>query len=410
MRDRLTTLSALGVAALALSLLAGVPLAQEGDRPMDVARAKELSTRNNGMGISLFKALHEKGRNTFISPTSIAIALQWASLAAEGETKAEMLKMLGVTDLDLKAGNRSLLDLLANRSDVTLNCANSIWSDDKRVKMNDEFVKDAGTFFDAEARNADFSNAKTVEDINAWVSGKTSSKIPKFLDKIDPDVICYLINAVYFKGTWTVKFDKKDTKEGDFTLADGSKKKMAMMELKDEFNFYFGDDCAAVRLNLGKDKKAAMWFVLPAEDKNLDEFIGELTTAQVDQWRAKCAQKDGETKGVVTIPRFKLGYKKTLNDALKAQGMPRAFDQTKAQFPKLGTTGQNIFIGRVLHEAVLEVNEEGAEAAAATAVETHTLSAPETFTVNRPFLFFVTDEITGSILFMGAAHNPEVLK
>lgn len=397
-----------GGLAVAFALIAGAPVAaQEPGKPADLERARELAQRNNETGIALLKAVHGKGKDTFISPASIAIALQWASLAADGETLAEMLRALRVEKLDVRTSNRSLLNALGGRTDIRLDIADSMWFDRRRLTVGAGFLKDSRDFFDAEAHEADFADPATTKLINAWVEKKTSGKIPELLGAIPADAILYLINAVYFKGTWTTTFDKELTKEGDFTRQGGEKKKLPFMKAKRDFEYFEAGGTAAVRLPFGKDMKASMWVVLPPADASLDDLVGRLAIGDLKTWGERAAMREG----VVRLPRFKLRWKATLNDGLATLGMKRAFSPETAEFPGLGKAGGGrIFISRVLHEAVVEVNEEGAEAAAATAVEFGVESEPPPpfrFEADRPFLFLIVDDVTGAILFLGAAHDPE---
>jgi len=400
-----TIAAAMATALLAASMYTGIS-AKEEPRKVDKA-AVDLATADNGFGLDTFKKLHKEGENTFISPTSIATAMQMARQAAGGDTRAEMDKAMGLTGMDVPGANKALISELNQRKGVKLALANSLCADPTRVTMNEEYVKEVATSFDSEARAADFADPKTLEAVNGWISDKTNKLIPNMLDEIPASTLCMLINAIYFKGDWTDKFDKKDTKEADFHLSDGSKKTVQMMSRKDDIAY--GEDTQAqfVKLPYGQDEQTAMWVVLPKEGTSLDTLVSELDAAKLKGWKGKAWEREGTLK----LPRFKLKYNKKLNETLKELGINKAFKMGEADFTRLGQSHLGpIFIGFVLHEAVVIVNEEGTEAAAATIVGTCGGGAPPkpfSMTCDRPFLFLITDEPTGAIMFIGTCYNPD---
>lgn len=409
MKTRLTTLcAALATALLAGSFLAGGVSAGEKEKMKQPPEAAvKLAKADNAFGLKLFKKLHKDGKNTFISPTSIATAMQMAGQAAGGDTRAEMDKAMGLDGIDALESNKALMAELQSRQGVKLAIANSIWADPSRVSMNPEYVKEVQDYFAAEARVEDFSNPETLDVINGWIAGKTNDLIKDMLDKIDPSTISYLINAIYFKGDWTDKFKKEDTRDADFHLADGSTKQVKLMSRKDEIKYAEDDKAQIACLPYGKDGNSAMWIVLPKEGTSLDSLVTGLSEDQLKGWQKRAWEREGTLK----LPRFKLRYKETLNDCLQGVGIVKAFDVGQADFKRMGESKLGpIFIGRVLHEAVVIVNEEGTEAAAATIVEMKAGGMPPkpwTMTCDRPFLFFITDEPTGAILFMGTCYNPD---
>lgn len=409
MKTRLANLSAaLATALLAGSFLAGSISAGEKEKikpPSDAA--VKLANADNAFGLKLFKKLHKEGSNTFISPTSIATAVQMAGQAAAGDTRAEMDKAMELAGINTLEANKDLMAELQSRHGVKLAMANSIWADPSRINMNPEYVKEVQDYFSAEARVEDFSDPKTKDVINSWIAGKTNDLIKDMLDGINPNTVTYLINAIYFKGDWTDKFKKENTKDADFNLADGSTKPIKLMSRKDEIKYAEDDKAQIACLPYGKDGNSAMWIVLPKEGTSLDALVTDLSEKQIRDWQKRAWEREGTLK----LPRFKLRFKKELNDCMKDVGIEAAFDMGKADFTRMGESKLGpIFIGRVLHEAVVIVNEEGTEAAAATIIEMKAGSAPPkpfSMTCDRPFLFFITDEPTGAILFMGTCYNPD---
>ena len=404
-----SSMSKLG-AALAVALMAGsvyVSAGEEKEAPKPASKqAQDLAMADNNFGLKLFKQLHKDGENRFISPTSIAVCMQMAGQAAGGDTRAEMDKAMELGTLDAKAANRDLINELNSRDGVKLSIANSLWADPTRVTLNEAYVKEVDEYFDSVARAIDFNDPKSVDVINGWISDKTNALITDMLDEIPPSAITYLINAIYFKGDWTDKFDKELTKEANFHLADGSTKTVKLMSRKDDI--VYGEDTASqfAKLPYGKDGQAAMWVVLPKEGTSLDTIVKQLDASKLKQM----SDNAWERKGTIKLPRFKLRYKETLNDSLQSLGIKKAFQLGEADFTRLGESHLGkIFIGRVLHEAVVIVNEEGTEAAAATIIEMRAGSAPPkpfTMTCDKPFLFLITDEPTGAVLFIGTCYNP----
>jgi serpin B len=227
------------------------------------------------------------------------------------------------------------------------------------------------------------------------------------IDSIPPDAVMYLINAIYFKGNWTYPFDENITGEDNFYLEDGTTKKVSMMKQQEKFAYYAEDSFSAIKLPYGKEKMS-MYIILPDKEASIDTVIESLN---VDKWNSI---KDlFVTREVsLTIPKYKMEYGiKSLKDALTALGMGVAFDLEIADFSGIYKPDETpCWISDVLHKAVIEVNEKGSEAAAATVVEMVTTAMPVEeiieFTVDRPFFFMIIDERAGSILFMGKVMEP----
>ncbi len=410
------TKAMLAAAALALSA-AALPFATRAeDKPLELkSDAKSVSTANNKLGVDLFHKLHKDGENTFISPLSIGVCMHLVTTAAEKETRAQLLKAMHADELDLGLGNRNLMSAMNSQDQLTLRVANSVWADPTRITLDPTFVEDARGNFDAEVQAVDFSKeTESLDTINGWVSKETEGKIPKLLEKISPYAVTYLVNAVYFKADWKTQFKKENTKQADFTLADGTKQKTDLMYRKDYFKYGVIDGTQVIQLPYGKDGKVSMWVALPAEGEGLDKFVGKLSADSFATWTKQTHTKEGS----IELPRFKMKFKKELNDELQALGIKDAFDPAVSEFGKLGTShmqpNPRIWISKVIHEAIIEVNEEGTVAAAATAVgmDSGGGSPPKPFKMrcDRPFFLAITDSTTGAVLFMGTVYNPEKLE
>ena len=363
-----------------------------------------LVSADNSFGFEVFRQLVEKDYddNIFMSPTSLAIALTMTYNGASGETKEAMAKVLELQGMSLEEVNQTnaaLLERLNNLGgDVLLKMANSLWVREGE-EFRADFLKRNQEFYGAEISTLDFTDSKAPSIIDAWVKEKTGGKIETIVEEIPSGAILYLISAVYFKSTWAVKFDQQYTREGDFTLLDGSKKKVPMMMTGAKGVKYLkGDNFEAVGLPYG-DGKVRMYLFVPHRESSLNQFYKELNAGSWDDWMSQFQQ----TELTIVMPRFSLEYEIVLNDALANLGMGVAFDSGTADFSGM-CIGGRIWIDEVKQKTYLEVNEDGTEAAAATSVRMK--KGPMAIYVNRSFFCAVRDDETGAILFMGSIVEP----
>ena len=369
--------------------------------PIDDPDVSSVASANTRFGFKLLQDLRERepGGNIFISPLSISIALTMTYNGAVGETERAMAEVLEIDELDLYTvnhSNKALRDSLEDPDPkVEISIANSIWSR-QGVDFNANFLERNRLFFGAEIAALDFSSPQAIATINEWVDTNTNGKIKKIVDRIDPQTLLFLINAIYFKGNWQDEFDPSRTRPGTFQLPNGSEKQVQMMRREGAYPYFRGENFEATSLPYG-DGRVSMYIFLPNRDSNLNKFLGNLNT---DNWMGWISQF-GNRRQTMMLPRFKLEYEVTLNDTLKALGMEIAFD-SGANFSGIGP---GLFISEVKHKTFVEVNEEGTEAAAVTAVPMPA-SVPPTFRVDRPFFFAIYDAETETILFMGTVTEP----
>ena len=353
---------------------------------------------------SCFRDLQERDSegNIFISPLSISIALTMTYNGAVGETERAMAEVLEIDELDLATINHSNAALRTSLENsgpkVEISIANSIWSR-QGVDFNADFLERNRLFFGAEIASLDFSAPEATATINEWVSTNTKGKIKKIVQEIDPGTLLFLINAIYFKGSWQEEFDRSQTRTDIFYLSDGSEKRVPMMHRDGAYPYFRGEHFEAAGLPYG-DGDVIMYIFLPNHDSNLDEFLSSLSAENWANWLSQFSPV--RENSMMIIPRFKLEYEASLNDTLKALGMDIAFG-SGADFSGMGPS---LFISEVRHKAVVEVNEEGTEAAAVTVVVGVT-SLPPIFRVDRPFFFVpFTTLKTETILFMGTVTEP----
>ncbi|MFN0088411.1 MAG: serpin family protein [Blastocatellia bacterium] len=364
----------------------------------------------NEFGFSIFARLRAEGRekNLFFSPLSIATALTMAYNGAAGETSVAMKRTLhlgGATHSEINQASAELSRALHGADPkIELAIANSIWMR-QGMSFREDFLACNRQFFGAEAASLDFADPRSLARINGWVSANTKGKIPKIIDKISAQQVMFLINAIYFKGAWQKKFDAALTRPQAFHLPRGEKQ-VPMMSQSGSFLYSRGEGFQAVTLPYGAGGVSLSLF-LPEAGKTLDSFLTGLTVQKWEQWKTGFRNTPGDIK----LPRFKLEYENSMNDALKAMGMEVAFSASRADFSGI-SEARNLFISDVRHKAVVEVNEEGAEAAAATSVGISVTSVrpPQQrfqFIADRPFLMAIHDARSGAILFLGTVLDPK---
>jgi serpin B len=367
----------------------------------------------SSFGIDLYKELlkEKPGVNIFISPASVGFALAMTYNGSVGETRTAMASTLGFPDNSFEAVNVNDSTLIRQMNDsiagVKLSVANSLWARQGLAFMK-SFLERNARYYGAEIETLDFSSPGSPAKINQWVARKTNDKITKIVDSIDGDAILFLINAIYFKGTWTKEFDKTLTQEEPFHLVNGATISRPLMSQSGTYAYFRGDGFQAARLPYG-DGRIAMYVFLPDETSSLERFHERLSSNTWDTWMRSFASR----RGRIVLPRFRLDYQSSLRQSLAALGMGIAFDEGRANFTGMfKAPGANAYVNDVVHKTFVDVNEEGTEAAAVTSVEMRATSAmeperPFEMIVNRPFFFVIIDEKTGLLLFMGSIVNPE---
>ena len=353
----------------------------------------------------------ETGKNTFVSPASVMLALTMTYNGADGTTRDAMARALELEGMSLDEVNRAFADLKSalNPSDpkIQLKIANSLWARNG-FTLKPEFVKRSKDYYQATLATLNLDDPAAPDTINAWVSKNTEGKIDKIIDRIGPDKVLYLMNAIYFKGQWQFEFKKEKTKPDVFRLPGGQQKEVPMMSQSESYFYYKGKDFQAVALPYGAGS-VSMYIFLPDEQTSLDQFERNLTSENWNAWMNSFQV----TPGDLMLPRFKVEWEAELNDALKALGMTEAFDPQRANFSQLAevNSGNRIYISEVKHKSWAEVNEEGTVAAAVTSVGASLTSFQQprerfVMKVDRPFFFAIRDNRTQVILFMGSVVNP----
>jgi serpin B len=319
-----------------------------------------------------------------------------------------MAKTLGLSKSDLAdvdTATSALVAALQNpEMQIQLLIANSLWAG-SRWPIKPEFLQHCRKLYRAEVRNVDFVAPHTADRINDWVKQQTHDKIDRLISAHDLNAMTMLIllNAIYFKGSWSQPFDPAITRVGDFHLPDGHKKRVRLMQQSGRYRYYEETAFQAVSLPYGTGRGSLMLY-LPRHVSSLAEFQAQLTEKNWRHW----LEHFDETPGSIALPRFKIEDEQQLNQPLAALGMTVAFSD-QADFGNLSDVPARI--SAVRHKALMEVNEEGTVAAAATAVTIQARAMAPTrrfqFTLDRPFFCALVDNQTGAILFMGSIVDPQ---
>ena len=370
---------------------------------------KQLLNESEKFGFKLLKEIQssEPDTNIFISPLSISIALGMTFNGAAGETADAIKNTVGFDGMSKSDINESYASLIALLTEVDpqtrFQIANSIWYR-LGFAVEQDFIDINQNYFDAVVSGLDFASPSAVETINSWVNDKTFGNIDKIIDQINRDTVMFLINAMYFNGTWKFEFDKNLTRSDHFYKTDGSKTNCKMMKQQNDFAYYSTSDYQVIDLPYGNGQ-FRMTVILPEQNKSLYEFITNLNS----QTLADITAGLSKAKGTLYLPKFKIGYEKNLNDVLKSLGMTVAFTAA-ADFSNINKE-ETLLISQVKHKAYVDVNEEGTEASAVTVVEIGRTSAGGEdpgfiMRVDRPFLFMIRENHSQSILFTGKIVNP----
>lgn len=368
-------------------------------------KSQQLVEADNAFGLDIFQRLNaSEDGNFMVSPLSVSQALAMTYNGAEGETKTAMedaLKVAGLTSDEINQSYQTLVDALLKADNrVTLDIAQSIWYR-QGFYVEPGFITTNQNYYDAEVSELDFGRSDALDIINGWIETQTHDKIKNMIKRIDPNHVMFLINAIYFKGSWQSKFDAENTTQKPFYVDADKTVNVDMMQKSDSVMYQQNDLFAAIEMPYGRGN-FNMVVLLPNSDKNIDDVAVELTAENWDAWMNSFHAVNDLN---VQLPKFKAEYEVRLNDVLSAMGMEIAFTPG-ADFSGIDGNG-NIWIDYVQHNTFVEVNEEGTEAAAATVVAMiYNAAMPTSFNANRPFIYAIAEKETGAILFIGKIVQP----
>lgn len=404
---KLTILAAF--AALTLSFVACDKIDRDDEKnnpykPLELTtKSSEFVQKGNAFSFEFMDRINSAtDKNYIVSPLSMQFLLGMVLDGANGATSDEICSVLGYGQGEKDAVDQyclSMLEQLPNMDKKTkLNIANALFADNS-LPVLDDYKTKVSKYYKAEISNLDFSNGSgALKTINGWCSRNTNGMIPKVLDEVTPDIPLYLFNAMYFKGEWKEKFKKNDTAEETFTGESGTKSRVMMMKHTKNHAYTENDVFQAVKLPYG-NTAFSMIALLPKsgfkvadiitalKDMDWDEFRHYMSTHEVDLW----------------LPKFETTYSIRLNDILAAMGMPLAFDDARADFSALSNIP--LYLKYVQQDAIIKVDEEGTEAAVVSHAGFAKMDAgpspAATFHADHPFLYLITENSSGAILFAG---------
>ena len=370
---------------------------------------EELVAAINEFGFDLLQETSAEGENTIVSPFSVATALSMTHAGARGMTAEEMAEVLHVSGMEPERLHKSWADLLASslsEDAATLRIANSLWADEG-APFETEFLDVNRNNFGAEIRTLDLQAPGAADEVNSWVSEQTEELIPEIVDEFDNAAVMELVNAIYFLGDWELPFEAEATRDETFTLANGDEIDVPMMHAFESWQYADSIDYQAVRMAYEGGTHAA--YVIVPRDASTWELLEDTDAAHLQVMRERMEEQDGS----VTMPVFELEWGDDLAAPLEQMGMASAFGSAAdfsgisrelAEFPGLN-------ISHVQHKTYLRVDEEGTEAAAATSVGVGAMSvAPATepfeLRADKPFIFALMDEQSGTLLFLGVIADP----
>ncbi len=393
-------------------------LESDGDETRDTKETmRELSAQEKVLvdGANDFTfALLQKMANTasdesfFASPLSISMAFGMALNGADGDTYGQMRDFFGhhgLTNDEINIAFRDLIGLLTKLDpQVRMEIANSVWYR-RGFEVMQEFLETNAEYFDAEIDDLDFGDPAALDIINGWINDKTNGLIEEMIDEIGPNVVMYLINAIYFKADWTIQFDPDDTRDEPFLSGTGESVDVPMMRVREAFGYYQDSNWQVVNLPYGRGDFSFTTF-LPSESDDLSSFAGSITRQEFD---LITSQLEEDTVNVF-MPRFEIDFDyEEIMDELEEMGLTLPFRPSGADFSRINPE-EDLFISDVMHRAVIIVDEEGSEAAAVTVIEiSRTSTGPVELSIrlDRPFLFFIRENSSNTILFMGKYAGPQ---
>ena len=371
---------------------------------------------NNAFALDIYQSLRSQDGNLILSPYSISLALAMTYAGARGETESQMAQVLhfgpqtathtSFNALDLDVAQRGKKGLDPDQEPMKLSIANAVWAEQNFPFLPD-YLDMIAVNYGAGIHLADFVNQfdPTRKEINNWVSDQTEDKINDLLPdgSVGPDTRMVLVNAIYFKADWLDQFDADSTEDAPFHLLDGSEVTVDMMN-QDMYGVPYTQGNGYQALELAYAGESAAMDIIVPDDGRFEEFESSFDQETFDA----ILNEMQPVSASLGLPKFDFTKDFNLSNTLKDMGMPDVFDRDRADFSGM-TGGRDLFIGNVLHKAFVAVDEEGTEAAAATAIIMETTSAPMfdvSLTIDRPFIFLIRDKVTGQILFIGRVLNP----
>lgn len=363
--------------------------------------------------LDLFQQLQKNDDpNQFYSPYSIHQALSMAMNGNEGDVLEEFIRVLRFEGMSLEEASKAAASLtkflLELDPKVRLSIANAIWYR-QGFQVNPNFKATVRKNFNAEVAGLDMANPQSVNVINNWIESNTEGLIKDMLDAIPSNAVMYLVNAIYFKADWKYRFNASNTQKAPFHVTPQQEIEVDMMRMEAPATLrYYGSEgleYVEIPYSTGHYNMGVITGV------DLDTKLEGFSFEDLENWREQAM----EANLILHMPKFKMRYKmEELKEDLMALGLEKPFNPSPLNFTQLfASPTEPMYISRVIHDALIEVDEKGSEAAAATIVEVVVTSVgpnqPRVFRLDKPFVFFIQDNHSGAILFMGKLGNPALL-
>lgn len=388
---------------LVVLMACSIPLTVSAETDSALKSRRDLVRGNGEFAVQMYRNLAAEKGNLFFSPLSVSSALGMTYAGARGNTAKEMKDALHFhpPQAELPAAFRELnRELAANatRTGQKLNIANALVLTGGDVSR--EYKKILKDYFDSEIFGGGLA------EINGWVKKKTEGKIDRILEELSANSVCVILNAIYFKGVWESRFDKRRTKDAPFHVSPGRQVTVPLMYQKGRFRVLEGRDFSALSIPY-KGNDLSMIILLPDVEAGLASLEKQLDTGSLQRWLTELDNQRIQQVDLY-LPKFKLETGYNLVPPFKRMGIKDAFTG-RADFRGMGWPQGDLWIAQIKHKAFVDVNEEGTEAAAATAVEmaTKSVAYPREFRADHPFVFIIRDNLTGAILFMGRLVEPK---
>ena len=363
---------------------------------------KALVAKSNDFSFNLYRAIHaaDNQKSNITSPLSVAYVLGMLNDGAAGNTAKEISQVLGfgANKQTINEYCKALIDQapIADPS-VILQIANIVAAN-QDVTLEKDFKNDMQNYYSAEVASLDFSKQSSVDYLNTWCKEKSGGMIPSIIDALSPEDLLVLMNAVYFKATWTEKFDEKATLEEVFTKADGSTIKLPMMHRKAQIRYCTNDVYTGIWLPFGSGDRWSMKVLLPEEGKTIDDIVKNLSGESWENNYWQHAIVD------IKMPRFSTKSDIKFNDMVSKLGAPSIFDPQKADFSLMSKNQKQFYVSQMKQKAAIEVNEEGTKTTAVTVAMMegfNIVNGKGEFHANRPFVYVIQEWSSGAIFFIG---------
>lgn len=402
----------LGFAILCLAIHGGSGQTDQTDKRLRFRekqryRLDELARATTSFSVSMYRQLASRdNENVVFSPFSVFMALSMTLLGTDGRTKDELRSVMAQRPRQgVHQALRAIVDSFPSSpsANVTLRVANAVYYDDRQISLENRFTNNVRHRYGAYPRTLQRPDPEVA--INDWVYRHTGGKIQDFLNRgeIGPDMVLLLLNAVYFQGTWRDIFNERQTRDREFTTASGQVVRVPMMSRDGRYSVKVmghGIRAQVLELPFGTDDRFSMFILLPDDVNGLPDLEASLNATLLEDSLSNMPEP---SRVMIQVPKFTLRVKTSLKQVLQAMGLSRIFGQ-EAELSRMSP--DRVKVADVKHEAVIEVDEKGAKAAAVTAVEIVLVSLPPSFTADHPFLFVLRDHKARLNLFMGRLNDP----